>query len=319
MGGECANFCCVGFLGCWPIEEHAFQQRHIRHGGIVHRQRYQFLRRALIPLAAALFQPGAQLGQQCQVTPLKHLFYQGLFRDGGGKGETLQQPGPWEGMLRECPTVVHHLEDHVTQAVCPAELGRQPIQQGRLRAFGHGLNDLMNQPVHVVVVHFHKLGAHPGLQGETAQQTGAEGVDGLDLQAARGFNGAGKQGAGVAQPLRGKLRLPQCIQFLAQAGIRQHGPFPQGMKQSVLHLCRRRLGVGDAENLLGAGATEQQPRHPVGEHPCFTGTGIGGQPGGAVRSGRLDLTFSGGIPIHAISWGWAVVALSHSPKRARWS
>ena len=259
------------------------------------------------------------MGQQVQVTRLQHLVHQSLFRDGGGEVEDFQHPRPWKGVLLEVLTFARHLEDHFFQAVFPTELGCKGIQQVRLIALGHVIDHLTDQSRHGVIVHFHKLGAHPGLQGETAQKTGAEGMDGLDLQAARGFNGTGKQGAGVAQPLRGKLRLPQCIQFPAQAGIRQHGPFPQGMKQPVLHLCRRRLGVGDAENLLGAGATEQQPRHPVGEHPCFAGTGIGGQPCGAVRSGRLDLTFSGGIPIHAISWGWAVVALSHSPKRARWS
>ena len=82
---------------------------------------------------------------------------------------------------------------------------------------------------------------------------------------------------------------PRRVEGLAQRGVVEHRPGAEGPEQPVLHLRRRGLGVGEAEDLLRLGAGEQQARHPVGEHPGLAGAGVGGDPARGRGGGGADL------------------------------
>ncbi len=51
----------------------------------------------------------------------------------------------------------------------------------------------------VTVVHYGKARNHAGLDRKQLQQSFAEGMDGLDLESARGFQGAGEEAARQTQ------------------------------------------------------------------------------------------------------------------------
>ena len=72
-------------------------------------------------------------------------------------------------------------------------------QGGRIGAGGDLVDDLGAQQAGGAVLHFGELGADASLEREAAQQAGAEGVDRLDLQPARRFDGAGEEAARIAQ------------------------------------------------------------------------------------------------------------------------
>ena len=91
---------------------------------------------------------------------------------------------------------------------------------------------------------------HLGLEREALQQPLAEAVDGVDLEAAFGFQRLRKQpprrlGLGIARRAAEKARKP-----FTQCAVFHRGPRSQLLEQPVLHLCRRHLGVGQAEDAL---------------------------------------------------------------------
>ncbi len=143
------------------------------------------------------------------------------------------------------------------------------------------------------------------------QQLLAEGVDGLDLQPARGLQRQGEQAPGAGQAGR---RLADPGQLLGQGRIGHHRPAAQGLEQPALHLGRRRLGVGDAEDGLRVRAAQQQPRHPVDQRAGLARPGVGGDEGGGPRFGGQDL----GVEAHSAASSPSPITC-HSQTRARWS
>ncbi len=154
----------------------------------------------------------------------------------------------------------------------------------------------------------------PGLERKAAQQAGTKAVDGLNPQAARRLDRARKQASGGGQRLvcQGAVN-PKFDQLGAQAIVVQHGPTAKALEQAVLHLAGGGLGVGQAQNPPRIDAGQQQPRHPVGQHPGLARTGVGGKPGREARIGRLDLPRGGVIAVHPTSSGCGGSLWSHSP------
>ena len=150
---------------------------------------------------------------------------------------------------------------------------------------------LLAQRLRLPVVEHGELRRDAGLQREAAQQALAEGVDRLDAQPARRLQRPGEEGAGAAEPLgRDALAgLAEGAQRRAQLGVAEHRPAPERAEQPVLHLRRGGLGVGQAEDALRLGAGEQQPRHPVGQHPGLARAGVGGDPARRVGPRRAHL------------------------------
>ena len=95
-------------------------------------------------------------------------------------------------------------------------------------------------------------------------------MDRLDLQSAGCFERARKQ-----RPGRAQVRVVQQgfhakrFQNRPQRGVIQHRPFPKALEQTVLHLARRRFGVGEAEDLLRLYPVQQQARHTIRQNAGF--------------------------------------------------
>ncbi len=142
-----------------------------------------------------------------------------------------------------------------------------------------------DRPRGLVLQHF-EVRRDPRFQREAVQQLLAEGVDGLDLQSARRLQGQGEEAAGLAQV--GDV-FADLGQFLPERRVGHHRPAAQGLEQPPLHLGRGRLGVGDAEDGLGLGPAQQQPRHAVHQGPGLARPGIGRDEGRGCWLRRQDL------------------------------
>ena len=95
-----------------------------------------------------------------------------------------------------------------------------------------------------------------------------------------------------------------------------HRPCAEQPKESVLHLARGSLGIGEAKDLFGRNTFQQQKRHSVGQHFRFSRPCICRQPGRSCRIGGPHLRLAGFIlHAHDRSSRTGVAARSHSPNR----
>ena len=198
--------------------------------------------------------------------------------------------------------------------VDPGVVG-EPVDHRRLPPVG----DLVEQPCEDRALHrlvdLDEGGRHSGLQRKTPQDRGAEGVDRLEPQTARGLDCACEERARMIEVER--PRHPEVRQSAPQGEVVEHRPFAEAREEAVLHLGRGGLGVGQAQHVLRVHALQQQPRHAVRQDARLARAGIGREPRRGARVGCLSLA-EGGV-VHPTSSGAAVSLSSHSPKRARWS
>ena len=210
---------------------------------------------------------------------------------------------------------------------------REILVRQEARHAVHDAGLLLGQPVHHLLaqqrrapfVHLDEGRRHPCLQREAAEQRRAKCVDRLDLQPARRLDRTREK---PACPCKGVVAdaafQPKFGQRGPQRALLQHRPFAQPLEQPVLHLAGRRLGVGQAQDALRLDPFQQEPRHPVGQHPRLARPGIRRQPCRGAGVGSLNLPLAGGVPAHASSsrptgCRSAGALRSHSPNRARWS
>ena len=185
----------------------------------------------------------------------------------------------------------------------------------RGHGFGHFLDNSSAQQAGGAVVQLGELRRHARLKRKTAQQGGAKAVDGLNAQAARRFNGAGKQLTRLGQRAGGMAALiPQFGKGCVQIGVRFHRPFAQTAEQAVLHLGRCGFGVGQAQYVLRLHPGQQKPRHTVGQHTGLARTGVGRKPGGGGGGRGLNLPFRGVVAHHCDTSGATVSAPTVSGK-----
>ena len=173
-----------------------------------------------------------------------------------------------------------------------------------------------------------EAGGDPRLERKAPQQLFAEGVDGLDLQPAGRLQRPGEQPARLRQ-LRPRQRLRvaalQPGQFARQLAVVGHRPAAQLGEQPRLHLRRRRLGVGDAQDVSRPHPPQQQTRHPVHQGGGLAGPGVGGDEDRQLRVGRGGLVGAGrggGVDRHDVAHSGASSSpptTCHSQTRARWS
>ena len=168
------------------------------------------------------------------------------------------------------------------------------------------------------VVHFGELRGNARFQRKAPQKRGAEGMDRLNPQPARCFNGACEQAPRLQQGVGPDRAIyAQLAQRLAQVDFIQHCPAAQPPEQAVLHLGRGRFGIGQAQNALRLCPVQQQPRHPVGQDTGLARPGIRRKPGRGGGIGCLYLAFACGSARHPTSSGTGLSVMSHSPNRAR--
>ena len=186
-----------------------------------------------------------------------------------------RRPIPWMGqrILRAC----HGAGQFAQPIIIGQQIGHR-VDGIRRRALGHIIEQIGDQPGLHTLIDLGEAGADARLKREAAQNRGTEGMDGLDLEAARRLDRAGKKRARAPQPVGVDRILADLLQRRAQLGVRHHRPFAQALEQAVLHLHRGGLGIGQAQDAFGADPLQQKPRDAVGQHAGLARPGIGRKP-----------------------------------------
>ena len=128
-----------------------------------------------------------------------------------------------------------------------------------------------------------------GLERELMQQLGAESVDGLHLQPARGVERAREQ-APRQRAARGVgLKARALANGFVEAGIVERGPFGERVEHPLGHVGGGGLGESDAEDFFRLDAVEQKVDHALHQHVGLARAGIGGDPGRHGRVGDVAL------------------------------
>ena len=187
----------------------------------------------------------------------------------------------------------------------------------------HLLTRLDQQCVALVFLKHRKIERNARFARKPVQHAFAESVDGLDLEPARRFQRMREQRPRPLQHGGIGWRPVERGQFTQQLAIAGQRPAAEPFRDAAAHLRRRRLGVGEAEDLLGLHLAQQQPQHPRRQHIGLARAGIGRHPHGTarVRSHALAL----GNPLRhraekAPAHGSSTPEVSvHSSVRARWS
>ena len=196
----------------------------------------------------------------------------------------------------------------------------QTVDQRPIFAQCHFINNLTAKQRRCTLFHFRELRRHTGLQRKAPKKGRTKRVDRLNFQAARRFDGLGKQSPGFFQKLRGDFSLdPKTRKGFSQLIRVFHGPFAQALEQSVLHLACGGFGIGQAQNVLRLDPFKKKSGNPVRKHTRFSRSRVCLKPSGFLGSGGFDLCVCGLVPDHSRSSGLGASEISHSPKRARWS
>ena len=126
-------------------------------------------------------------------------------------------------------------------------------------------------------------------QRKAVQHGFAEGVDRLDLQAARRIERMGEE---LPRPARGRL-VGNVARHLAKLRrerlVPQRRPSRQPAVHAVGHLRGSGLGVGEAEDLGRGNAREKQPDHTQRQDVRLARARVGRDPGGMARVRRAAL------------------------------
>ena len=140
-----------------------------------------------------------------------------------------------------------------------------------------------------------KTGGDVGLEREHVQQTLAQGVQGLDLEAARRFDGTGEQAPRHFQQTAGGRFAGQFGEFGRQGGIVEGDPAPEGAEHPDRHVRGGRLGEGETQDACRRRAVQQESHDAVGENLGLSRPRIGGDPGRGQGIGGAALARLGEI------------------------
>ncbi|MND37190.1 hypothetical protein D3C80_278640 [compost metagenome] len=212
----------------------------------------------------------------------------------------LQAIAAAHGFIKQC------LQTHL--ACCLHDIGKS-VCQFRIAAAMCGLKQgaarFANKGRLHEIVHHLEVACDVRLKRELMQDRFAECVDGLDFQPAWRFKRPRKKPACHGKPCRSRTPAFKLDKPVGQILIRQHCPFRQSRKNTVLHDGRCRLGIGEAENFRRVGAFEQQPDNALSQNVSLAGTGIGRHPD---RGQRI-----GGTGLRCNCFRWNHTLLFHSP------
>ncbi|KZC01801.1 hypothetical protein AU375_01887 [Methylobacterium radiotolerans] len=248
-----------------------------------------------------------QRGALLRTAPGTALEDRGLDPLGGFLGRQPQRPvQPTEGPLQaggvadEAPRP-HGRPDRRPQGVArgfrrdPREGGAQrrvAVRDGVGQDVGH--LDVEQFPGLGLVEH-HEAGRHVRLEGEHVEQPLAQGVQRLDLEAARRLDRPGEEAARQPQALGPGALAGEFGEFGGEGLVVQRHPATEEPEDADRHIGRRGLGEGQAEDPAGRRLVEEQPDHPVGEDLGLARAGIGRDPGRGARVGGPTLVGAGQV------------------------
>ena len=173
---------------------------------------------------------------------------------------------------------------------CAATRAIASASAGSLGAGEHARLRLLAQQRRLALVERAEAGGHIGLEREQVQHALAEGVDGLDLQAARRLDDAREQFArqlqiGAARRRRAERR--RCRRRAPRRRARVHFASRSNTRSAMLAaaaLVKVRQRIFE-----GAAPASSSRTHALRQHMRLAGAGVGGHPGGALRVGGLAL------------------------------
>ena len=127
------------------------------------------------------------------------------------------------------------------------------------------------------------MSRHIGLERKEPEQPLGEGVQGLNLEAARRLDRAREQ-LPREDEVMGSGRVRAAVDDrLRQRPVAEARPLRERGENALGHVGGRGLGVGEAEDLRRRRSAEQEPQHPLGEHVGLAAARVGGDPGRAPR------------------------------------
>ncbi len=252
-------------------------------------------------------------------------------RERGDRG--VQAAGAAEPALDHIATA-DRLAHHVAEGLVGAG-GHGDAERAAERALGGGRpfkQHAQGQPLQQLrllgLVEHAEAGGDVGFERKLMQELGAEGVDGLHLEAARRLQRARKQPPRQRPAGRAWCGAGAPADGVIERGIVERRPAPERVEHPLRHVRGRRLGEGDAENFFRLDAGEQKTDHALRQHMRLARSGIGRDPRRNRRIGdfalqpehvgRNDARRSHGAPLPKSSSSGPPVA-DHSLTRARWS
>ncbi len=232
------------------------------------------------------------------------------------------------GHLSKLGALADHRIDHLANVIAGGE-GHHRCQRPAERAVaivgGAGERRVERgtpQACLLVLVEHRKMRGHSRFEREALQQPLAEAVDGVDLEAAFGFESAREQTPRQAQHLLVWRPPRELFQFLGELPALVRRPCGERLQEAVLHLGRRGLGVGQAQDRFRREAFKQEPQHALDEDRGLAGARARRHPGRSARVGGarlvgVGLGRKGRVAAHPNSSSASCV--SHSLMRARCS
>ncbi len=127
------------------------------------------------------------------------------------------------------------------------------------------------------------------LEREEPQKPFAERVKGLDPQAPRRLDRACEQLSGKYEILRSRFHGAGLDDRGGERLVAEARPLRERVEDARRHVGRGRLGEGQAENLSGRRAGEQETQHPLGQDMRLATARICRHPGGRLWIRRLRL------------------------------
>ena len=226
---------------------------------------------------------------------------------------------------------IQRLLEQLTKTEC-ASLARDKVErrlalEPRFERRDRVVARLDHQRRRLALVDDLEMRRNVGLERKELQQPFAEGVQGLDFEAARGFDRPGEQLSGEGERRRSGPGSAGLDDPRGQRLVVEARPLGERGEDAAGHVGRGGLGEGQAEDLRRLGAVEHQAEHALGQHMRLAAAGVGGDPGRRVRvrGERLvaperlrDVEAAAHAPSPA-SASPAPPASDHSLTRARWS
>ncbi len=199
---------------------------------------------------------------------------------------------------------------------------------GALRFLDQICQHLARQQFATPIVHDPGAGSKARFFREVADQELREGVDGVDPQtAARAIEHAGEERPRTRDGCFFDVRA-KVTELLGQLHLPQPHPSGKDRIDAIRHLCRARLGKGQAQNLRGAHIlAQQQSQYPGRQHLRLAGPCRGRQPDIVFRISRKQLVVLQWEDEAAAAHARAspslspapVMRTSHSSRRISWS
>ena len=122
-----------------------------------------------------------------------------------------------------------------------------------------------------------------GLERKEPEQSFGEGVQRLNLEAARRLDRSGEQlprEGEIRRAWRGRAAFDDRIR---QGLVRKARPAGELGEDALGHVGRRRLGVGKTQDLGRRRSRQQQPHHALGQDMSLAAAGVGRRPGRGLR------------------------------------